>query len=321
MANYEFSDDFNYTPERNAFGKFALAALKFLAVSFSIAVVAYLTIVVFFTDEEQRKMRQEIKFVNTVLESIKENEALLADGVEVVLEKDDQIYQEIFKSQAPRADFLSGIVDVKIPDELFSKKDEDPVNFTAGVASILGPETRKVELNLIKAMTILEAREGIVKTSYPLGCLPLKNYSFARTGASIGLKNSPYYNIPKSHDGLDMVAPVGENVYATGDGTVTDISKNKKGKGNCITISHAGGYTTVYAHLADIFVTKGKKIKQGDRIGTVGVSGTTFAPHLHYEVHRNGSVVDPTSTFFCELDRDSYTKLYITASLTSQSLD
>ena len=320
MANFEFSDDFNYTPERNAFGKFAIAALKFLARSFSIALAVYLFIVIFYTSEDQRKMRQEIRFVNTVLGSIKENEALLADGVEVVLEKDDQIYREIFKSQAPRADIFSDLMGKNIPAEIYGLKETNPVAFTKEVAAALGPQVKKVEANLIAVMARLQVEED-VKSFYPLGYPPLANYSYARTGASVGMKNSPYYNIPKSHNGLDMVAPVGETVYATGEGVVSDISKDKKGNGNAVTITHSGGYKTVYAHLADIFVTKGKTVQAGTKIGTVGVTGTTFAPHLHYEVYKYDHVVDPTGTFFRSLDKDTYAKLYIQASQTSKTLD
>lgn len=320
MANFEFSEDLNYTPERNAFGKFAIAALKFMAVSFSVAIVAYFAIVLLYTPEQERKMRQEIRFVHSVIGSIRESEQLLADGVDVVYEKDNAIYQEIFRSQAPNADFFSSFYSAAITDDIIDLKEENPIQFTSEVTAAIVPRTRRIDANLITAMKILEARKDPFKT-YPLGHLPLKNYSFARTGASIGLKDSPYYKVPKSHNGLDMVAPVGEVVYATGEGTVTSVTTGKKGPGNSVTITHEGGYTTCYAHLAEIYVKKGAKVKAGSRVGTVGVSGTTFAPHLHYEVCKDDQVIDPTSTFFRDLDKDTYTKLFISSSLTSRSLD
>ena len=88
-----------------------------------------------------------------------------------------------------------------------------------------------------------------------------------------------------------------------------------------VEVSHAGGYKTRYAHLADIGVRTGRKLKKGDRIGYVGVSGNSFAPHLHYEVLRDTLVMDPVNHFFASLDPEEYVNVMIMSVTTGQSLD
>ena len=82
-------------------------------------------------------------------------------------------------------------------------------------------------------------------------------------------------------------------MHAAADGVVAEITRSRKGLGNVVTIDHGNGYKTRYAHLADIAVSRGRIVKKGARIGDVGVSGNSFAPHLHYEVRVDGQKVDP----------------------------
>ena len=123
------------------------------------------------------------------------------------------------------------------------------------------------------------------------------------------------------HNGLDMIAPSGEPVYAAADGTVSNVIRSRKGLGNVVEIDHGNGYMTRYAHLADIEVSKGRKVEKGRRIGYVGVSGNSFAPHLHYEVMRDTLVMDPVNHLFASVTPDDYMNMLIMAASTGQSLD
>ena len=123
------------------------------------------------------------------------------------------------------------------------------------------------------------------------------------------------------HNGLDLIAPAGDPVHAAGDGVVTEVVKSRKGLGNVVTITHKGGYKTRYAHLADIEVRKGNRVKKGKVIGYVGVSGNSFAPHLHYEVCRDTSVMDPVHYMFESVTPDEYVNMLIMSASTGQSMD
>ncbi|MBQ5491044.1 MAG: M23 family metallopeptidase [Treponema sp.] len=110
-----------------------------------------------------------------------------------------------------------------------------------------------------------------------------------------GMRVSPISGAWKFHNGIDMAAPVGTAVFACKSGTVLRILKNDPIYGNCITISHDGNLTSIYAHLDTVAVKKGDTVRAGDSIGTVGVTGATTGPHLHFELRQNGDSVDPYS--------------------------
>ena len=102
---------------------------------------------------------------------------------------------------------------------------------------------------------------------------------------------------------------------------VKNVIRSRKGLGNVVEIDHGNGYVTRYAHLADVEVRKGRELKKGARIGYVGVSGNSFAPHLHYEVLRDTLVMDPVNHLFASVTPDDYVNMLIMAVSTGQSLD
>ena len=99
------------------------------------------------------------------------------------------------------------------------------------------------------------------------------------------------------------------------------MERAQKLQGTRIVIDHGNGYETVYAHLSDLLVRKGQAVRRGDIIGRTGNSGTSFAPHLHYEVLLNGEQQDPLNYFNGELDTRRFGELLILAVNSGQSLD
>ena len=107
----------------------------------------------------------------------------------------------------------------------------------------------------------------------------------------------------------------------TAEGKVTRVERSEKGMGNQVTVSHKGGIETVYAHHDAIRVSVGQTLRQGAVIGTVGQTGSCFAPCLHYEVRRGDFVQDPVNYFFAELTPENYRDMMIVALTTGQSMD
>ena len=104
------------------------------------------------------------------------------------------------------------------------------------------------------------------------------------------------------------------------DGVVSKVANNVGGYGNEVQINHGYGYVTLYAHLADFTVKEGQKIKRGECIGYVGSTGSSTAPHLHYEVMHNGARVNLVHFFFNDLTPAEYQKMLELASIENQSL-
>ncbi len=128
---------------------------------------------------------------------------------------------------------------------------------------------------------------------------------------SFGMRYHPIYKRYRFHKGVDMASDKGVPVYASGDAIVenTDIGRRRVGYGKQVLLNHEFGYKTRYAHLNEILVEEGQKVKRGQLIGTVGTTGGSTGPHLHYEVIYMGKVVNPVNYFNKNMTREEYQRL------------
>ena len=124
--------------------------------------------------------------------------------------------------------------------------------------------------------------------------------SEAKLVSKFGYRIDPFSKRYKKHEGHDFSAKVGTDVFATADGIVVS-SKYNGSFGNFVEISHGNGYKTIYGHLHKRTVKKGSYVKRGEKIGEVGNTGRSTAPHLHYEVKHNNKRVDPSTFYFDKL--------------------
>ena len=110
--------------------------------------------------------------------------------------------------------------------------------------------------------------------------------------SNYGYRPIPTPGATANHAGIDIGAPSGTPVYAASDGTVTTVAYNS-GRGNYIIVNHGNGLQTLYQHLSASYVSSGQSVSRGQNIGAVGSTGVSTGPHLHFEVHVNGSPVNP----------------------------
>ena len=136
-----------------------------------------------------------------------------------------------------------------------------------------------------------------------------------------GIRLHPVHKVRKFHKGIDFTAPKGTAIQATGNGTVIRVEKKKRGYGHNVVIDHGYGYTTLYAHMKTINVKKGEQVSKGHKIGEIGSTGTSTAPHLHYEVRINGKAVNPIDYCLDGLSPTEYKELVLKASEENQSFD
>lgn len=120
---------------------------------------------------------------------------------------------------------------------------------------------------------------------------------------------------------MDFSAERGTEIYATGDGFVVSAKKERRGYGYHIVIDHGYGYKTLYGHMQKFNVRRGQKVKRGEVIGYVGNTGTSVAPHLHYEVIRNGDKINPINFYFNDLSPEEYDEIIEISSQSNQSFD
>ena len=135
---------------------------------------------------------------------------------------------------------------------------------------------------------------------------PIARKDLILVSSFFGKRFDPFIHEEADHCGLDFVAPVGTEVYATGDGTVTLLNFSRTGYGNELVINHSFGYSTRYAHLEKFFVSEGEWVKRGQLIGLVGNSGRSTGPHLHYEVRYESRPVNPAFYYSDDLTNNEF---------------
>lgn len=289
-------------------------ALKYFLVSVSLAILYYFTFSLFFSTDTERRLKDENRMLEKLYPEMEKKEALLADVVGGLQVRDDEIYKAVFHSPAPSRSRLSSVDFLAVDSSL---KDDDIVAYSTKTLDLLFRSTANVEANFRYVFGKF-SEEGFVT---PPMKLPIKEFTYAMTGASIGDRISPFYKVPVKHNGIDLISPSGTPVYATGDGVVSKVVRSSSSMGNLVEITHAGGYVTKYAHLEDIRVPRGQKVKAGSLIGHVGISGQTYAPHLHYEIYKDDEVCDPINYFFGSVGPADYTNMLVMSVSTGQSMD
>ena len=289
-------------------------ALRYLAATVTAAVGFYVLFSLLFSTEEEKRLRQENELYAAYYRTLREKERLVTDVVEGLEVRDDALYRRIFEAEAPSVDAVTAADVISVSDSL---SESFYLSYSASKSESLRMMAENVEENFREIYRLMAERQD----SLPPLSLPLEGMSYVQTGASVGLKHNPLYKVDVQHDGIDLVAPQGSSVYASADGVVRETVHAAKGLGNIVEIDHRNGYVTRYALLGDISVSKGRTVKRGQKIGTVGISSTTFAPHLHYEVLRDGKVLDPVHFLFASVSPEEYARMLYMSVSTRQSLD
>ncbi len=307
-------DDIKFRKKKPSAWTVVRSVLMFFVATASMAVLYYAVFAVFFSTDEERRLKDENRVYEREYPLLEEKERLISDVVDGLKVKDDMIYEEIFHAPSPNVDPLSTVDFFAGVDSI---SDSDIVIYAHKKIEKAAESAATVERNFARIMEVVQD-SGFVM---PPMTNPLDDFSFAQTGASVGDKINPFYKVSVRHNGLDMIAPSGQPVHAAADGTVINVIRSRKGLGNVVEIDHGNGYVTRYAHLADLEVQKGRRLKKGTRIGYVGVSGNSFAPHLHYEVIRDTLVMDPVNYLFASVTPEDYVNMMVMSVVTGQSMD
>lgn len=127
---------------------------------------------------------------------------------------------------------------------------------------------------------------------------PISPACFFFLSSGFGVRRDPFTRLRRMHTGIDLAGEQGVPIYASGDGVVVEAEYNKTGYGKQVLVNHGFGYLSRYAHLSNINVKPGQKVKRGQIVGELGNTGRSTGPHLHYEVIFRGKHVNPLHYFF-----------------------
>lgn len=313
MVRYILDKDFNLLKVTRSLSGILWTCAKWVIATASLAAFYYLIFSLVINTDEEKRLKQENRLYEKLYPEMEQKEKLISDVVKDLQARDNAIYKQIFKSQAPSVDPQNSALFFFATD---STEDKDIVEYTERRSLALLDMTSRIDSNF-KAVFSDAASSRIL----PPMLVPVPDLKFAQVGASVGKKMDPFYKVLTMHTGIDLIAGQGTPVIATADGVVLEVKRSGKGPGNIVEIVHDGEYRTLYAHLQDIVVRKGERVKAGRKIANVGMSGNSFAPHLHYEVHRDSLVLDPVNFFFASFSPEDYMKAAYMAATTGQSLD
>lgn len=294
-------------------GGYAAAAMVFA----SIVIVLFTT---FFDSPKEKQLKREIAQLELQYKLLNDRMNHVDHVLGQLQEKDDDIYRVIFEAEPiPNAVREAGFGGVNRYRNLERLSNSDLVIETTERLDRL---TKKlvVQSRSFDEVVGLAKRKEEMLASIP-AIQPVANKKLRRVASGFNYRIHPIYKIKHFHTGIDFSAPRGTEIYATGNGVVKEVTSKNRGYGKHMVIDHGFGYETLYAHMSRFNVREGQKVKRGDVIGYVGSTGTSTAPHCHYEVIKNGEQINPINFFFNDLTPEEYEKIIELSSRSNQSFD
>ena len=297
--------------------------LAYFSSSLAFSLILFVAVIYFYeTPRTKALMRENQELLSQyelLLKDLEKVENVLAD----LQQRDDNIYRVIFETDPiPSSIREAGFGGTNKYSHLENLSNSALVIETSRKLDILSKEAYIQSKSFDEVMKLALNKEDML-ASIP-AIQPITNRDLKRTASGWGYRIHPIYKVRKMHWGMDFSAPVGTPVFATGNGKVAEVAGSKStrtGFGMSVTINHDYGYETIYAHLSGFNVTQGQSVNRGDIIGYVGNSGTSTAPHLHYEVHKDGQKVNPAFYYFKDLTAEEYDRMIAISANIGQTLD
>ncbi len=240
--------------------------------------------------------------------------------IDVLKDRDNNLYRVYFNtseiSDEERKAVFGGLNRYK---ELEGFDNSQLVLNTTKRVDIISKELAVQSKSLDYILKLAKAKNNLLSAIPAIQ--PVRNENLKRMASGFGYRTDPFTKARKMHEGMDFTAKTGTPIFATGDGVVARADNTVSGFGNHILIRHGFGYETLYGHLSKYKSRAGQRVKRGDIIGFVGSTGRSEGPHLHYEVHKNGKVVNPLNFYYGNISAVEYVAISQLANQENQSLD
>ncbi|HHT99644.1 MAG TPA: M23 family metallopeptidase [Bacteroidales bacterium] len=318
---------YKYNPETLSYDRVETGFKYYLGKAFSFTVSsAFMGLVFFFLYSNIFESPREIKLERENVKLLSQYEIMASkldqalDVLDDIQQRDENVYRVIFEADSiPNAVRRAGFGGVNRYRYLEDLDNAELVISTAkkldGVMKQLYVQSRSFD----EIIDLAQRKEEMIRCIPAIQ--PISNKDLKRTASGWGMRLDPIYKTNKFHEGLDFSAPIGTEIYVTGDGVVKTVHKSAIGYGNYVEVDHGFGYTTLYAHMSEFKVRVGQKVKRGEVIGFVGNTGKSTGPHLHYEVRIKGKAVNPTHYFFQDLTPEEYEEMIRISSNSNRTFD
>lgn len=296
-------------------------------ISFNVlfGVVLGVTVVVvvmqFMDSPKERALERELAQYRRQTRQLNERVDRAERVLENLEERDDNIYRSIFQSTpVSDAERHSGIGGVERYAELERLDDDKEL---LAVSKRVDELTKRI---YVDSKSLDEVYEMARTKNERMSSLPAIMPVSKREGqvmSGFGYRYHPILRTRRMHSGIDIGGRKNTPVYATGDGVVRVAGRNPEGLsgyGVVVVVDHGYGFQTLYAHMGEVKVRVGQRVKRGEQIGLMGSTGMSTGVHLHYEVIQNGKKVDPVYFFFSDLTPEEYEQVLEQARQDNQSM-
>jgi murein DD-endopeptidase MepM/ murein hydrolase activator NlpD len=274
----------------------------------------------FFDSPKEKRLNREIDILTSQYEIVDDK----LNQVELVLDdiqnRDDNIYRVIFEADAiPKSIRKAGYGGINRYQDLKGYSNSELIIKTSEKIDQISKQLYIQSKSYDEIIELAKNKAGMLAALPAIQ--PVSNKNLSRMASGYGYRIHPIYKTRKLHTGMDFSAKTGTPIYATGDGKVSKLKRSRRGYGNHVIIDHGYGYKTLYAHMQKYIVRKGQKVTRGEIIGYVGNTGTSVAPHLHYEVIKDNKKINPANFYYNDLTPDEYERMLEISSQNNQSFD
>lgn len=274
----------------------------------------------YFETPKNKKQAREIENLKLRYAILNKKMDEVEDVIEFIEERDNNLYRVYFNaSPIPAEERKSGFKEVDRYKDLEGYDNSQLVTNTTKRIDVLRKELAVQSKSLDDILKMAKAKDKLLAAIPAIQ--PVRNENLKSMVSGFGYRTDPFTKARKMHEGMDFTAKTGTPIYATGDGVVERADNTASGFGNHIVIRHGFGYETLYAHLSRYKCRSGQRIKRGDIIGYVGSTGRSEGPHLHYEVHKNGKIVNPLNFYYGNISAVEYVAIAQLANQENQSFD
>lgn len=297
-----------------------LQVLGYIAASIVTGILIFAITFRYIDSPKEKLLRQQNDDLKQNYKVMEERIKQLQLQMDEIANRDNYVYRSIFESNP--------IPDSARVKEMEKKKEVQLVQSMGETELVnsMAAQLNNLSLRMAYQGKSFNAIDNMVKNKAKLlaaipSIQPISNRNLNRVSSGFGYRIDPVYKDRRLHPGLDFTAPVGTPIYAAADGVVKDAGFNTGGYGNRVVVNHGFGYETLYAHMVRIKARVGTKVKRGEVVGYVGSTGKSTGPHLHYEVHKNGTQLDPIYFFYNDLTPAQFDRILKLAAASNQSFD
>lgn len=284
-----------------------------------LGVVFLFLFLTFFPSPREKQLLREKESLHSQLEILNQQ----VDQMQIVMtdlqQRDDNLYRVLFGAEPIPLSIRQGTQHkIDYYDSIAMMTDQQLAADLTQKVDMLAKELYTQAKSYDEVLEMAKNQE--IRMENIPAIQPVMNKDLKRVASGYGMRIDPVYHVRKFHQGMDFSAPIGTEIYATGNAKVK-FSGWKQGYGNTVILDHGFGYETLYAHLYKSLVRKGQKVRRSDIIALVGNTGKSTGPHLHYEVRLNGKPVDPRNYYFYDLSPEEYDQMLQLSNNFGQMLD